>query len=158
MSGEVLEKSCLESVMREIEMWELLDIERTLDLANLKGQRENQTYKKKRGRPSRDEDRKTTNLRSFEVDGKVYVWFGNKCVEKDSELYRAKRIQSCEAVKRYRMKNGHDTLNVDLAIEKLAQENRMISDKLEKLSIEIGLLKQRVNEYIYKQGSFIDSK
>ena len=154
MSSEVLEKSCLESVMREIEIWELLDIERTLDLANLKGQQENQTDvgKKKRGRPSREEDRTTRNLRSFMVDGKVYVWFGNKCVEKDSELYRAKRIQSCEAVKRYRMKNGHDTLNVDLAIEKLAQENRMISDKLEKLSIEIGILKQRVNEYIYKQS------
>lgn len=157
MSIEVLEKSCLESVMREIEMWELLDIERTLDLANLKGQQED-IGKKKRGRPSRDEDRTTTNLRSFEVDGKVYVWFGNKCVEKDSELYKAKRIQSCEAVKRYRMKNVHDTQNVDLEIEKLTQENRMISDKLEKLSIEIGLLKQRVNESICKQGNFIDSK
>ena len=174
MANEEFDESTLvESLISDIDLCEWLDQEAngSIDLIEEIGEQQQEAEyspstssgasnmeKRKRGRPTLSSyinggngaaAEKAKSLRKFEHNGKSYAFFGNTCVEVGSEKYRFKRVQSCEAVKRYRQKKEREAKELRESVYKLTEENHSIAARLENLSVEIEFLKRFVADQRY---------
>lgn len=98
---------------------------------------------------SEDTERDMINRRGLKKSGgpvRKLARFGNKQVIKYSEEYHDRRIKNNEAVKKSRMKAKEKQKDTEQKMNKLAEENRTLNDRVDMLLKELTVLKSLYRE------------
>lgn len=77
---------------------------------------------------------------------KVFLWFGNKLVEKNSDEYEKKRMKSRDAVKRSRMRAEQEQREREERARQLDEENKRMRERYVMLSSELTQLKELISK------------
>jgi len=98
---------------------------------------------------SDDNGRDDINRRGLKKSGgpvRKLARFGNKQVIKYSDEYHDRRIKNNEAVKKSRLKAKHVQKESEVQMNKLANENRTLNDRVDLLMKELQVLKSLYKE------------
>jgi hypothetical protein len=96
-----------------------------------------------------DTERDTVNRRGLKKSGgplRRLARFGNKQVIKYSDEYHDRRVKNNEAVKKSRMKAKDKQKDTEVKMNKLAEENRTLNDRVDSLMKELQVLKSLYKE------------
>lgn len=96
-----------------------------------------------------DNERDVINRRGLKKSGgpvRKLARFGNKQVIKYSDEYHERRVKNNEAVKKSRMKAKEKQKTTENKMQKLAEENRTLNDRVDLLLKELNVLKSLYRE------------
>lgn len=96
-----------------------------------------------------DNERDIVNRRGLKKSGgpvRKLARFGNKQVIKYSDEYHERRVKNNEAVKKSRMKAKEKQKTTEEKMNKLAEENRTLNDRVDLLLKELNVLKSLYRE------------